>query len=66
MTIARWIGIGIIQIAIGAIVLYLLNTVGSYVNVNVPINPITAAITGLLGVPGLLALLVIKLWIIKV
>ncbi len=64
MKILKWIGIGVIQVAIGAILLFLLNAAGGYFDFSIPINPITASITGILGIPGVLALIVIQLFIV--
>ncbi len=60
----RWIGQGLIKIAIGALLLFFLNTFGSPIDLHVPINPGTAIVTGFLGVPGLVALAAIELIII--
>ncbi|BCJ87443.1 pro-sigmaK processing inhibitor BofA family protein [Effusibacillus dendaii] len=48
----------------GVIGLFLLNLAGQYIQVYIPVNPVTALLVGLLGVPGLAALLVIQLWIL--
>lgn len=60
----RWIGQGLIKIAIGALLLFFLNTFGTPIDLHVPINPGTAIVTGFLGVPGLVALAAIELIII--
>jgi inhibitor of the pro-sigma K processing machinery len=48
----------------GVIGLFLLNLVGQYIQLHIPINPATALLTGMLGVPGLAALIIIQLWIL--
>lgn len=48
----------------GVIGLFLLNLAGQYIQLHIPINPVTALLAGLLGVPGLAALIVIQLWIL--
>lgn len=48
----------------GVIGLYLLNLAGQYIQLHIPINPLTALLAGLLGVPGLAALIAIQLWIL--
>lgn len=58
------LGQGIIKIFIGAFLLFFLNAFGSNFCIHVPINLITAAISGFLGIPGLAALTVIQIWII--
>ncbi|MCU9615361.1 pro-sigmaK processing inhibitor BofA family protein [Caldibacillus lycopersici] len=60
----RFIGQGIIKIVIGALFLFFLNVIGSNFGIHVPINFITATISGLLGLPGVAALTVIQLWIL--
>ncbi|MCA0989652.1 pro-sigmaK processing inhibitor BofA family protein [Guptibacillus algicola] len=60
----RWIGHGLIKLAIGALLLFFLNTFGTPFDLHVPINFGTAAISGFLGLPGLVALACIQLIII--
>ncbi|KXG77668.1 pro-sigmaK processing inhibitor BofA family protein [Thermotalea metallivorans] len=45
---------------IGGILLFLLNLVGSFFNVGIAVNPITALIAGFLGVPGVILMLVVQ------
>ncbi|RNB56174.1 pro-sigmaK processing inhibitor BofA [Brevibacillus gelatini] len=59
----RWMGVGVMQVVIGAILLFFTNLVGELASFHIPINPITALIAGFLRLPGLAALIVIKLWI---
>jgi inhibitor of the pro-sigma K processing machinery len=60
----RFIGTTSIKILIGALFLFFLNTLGNQFGVHVPINLITSAVSGLLGLPGLFALVAIEMWII--
>ncbi|KMM37756.1 pro-sigmaK processing inhibitor BofA family protein [Guptibacillus hwajinpoensis] len=60
----RWVGQGLIKLAIGALLLFFLNTFGTPFDLHVPINPGTAFVTGFLGVPGLVALAAIEIIII--
>lgn len=60
----RLIGQGVIKILIGAIFLFFLNAFGNSMGIYVPINFATAAISGLLGIPGVVALVAIQTWII--
>ncbi len=48
----------LVNSAIGGICLLAINAVGSSVGLSVPINVITAVITGLLGLPGVAGLVV--------
>lgn len=59
-----FIGQGIVKIMIGAIFLFFLNAIGSHIGIHVPINLITATISGFLGIPGVLALAAIQYWIL--
>ncbi|WP_132246135.1 pro-sigmaK processing inhibitor BofA family protein [Marinisporobacter balticus] len=45
---------------IGGIVLILLNLIGSFWNIHIAINPITALIAGILGVPGVVLMVVLQ------
>ena len=60
----KFLGQGIVKIAIGALFLFFLNAFGSNFGIHVPINIVTATISGLLGIPGVAALAVIQIWII--
>ncbi len=46
---------------IGAAVLFAINFIGQSFNFNIGINPITALVAGLLGVPGVILLIVVRL-----
>ncbi|KYD18818.1 pro-sigmaK processing inhibitor BofA family protein [Caldibacillus debilis] len=59
-----FIGQGIVKLTIGALLLFALNFIGGHAGIHVPINLITAAVSGFLGIPGVLALAVIRLWIL--
>ncbi|MDP4162967.1 MAG: pro-sigmaK processing inhibitor BofA family protein [Bacillota bacterium] len=61
---ARFIGQAAIKLIIGALFLFFLNAAGSRYDIHVPINFATSAISGILGVPGLLALVAIQKWVI--
>lgn len=45
---------------IGGLMLWVLNLVGGFFNLQVAINPITALIAGFLGIPGVLLILVLQ------
>ncbi|SEM85932.1 pro-sigmaK processing inhibitor BofA family protein [Lihuaxuella thermophila] len=57
----KWIWYGLLYSAVGGIVLFIVNLLGQYVHFHLPINPVTALITGWLGIPGLFYLIVVKL-----
>lgn len=60
----RWVGYGLFKVALGAVLLFIFNSIGGYYDFTIPINPITAATSGLLGLPGLVSLVVIKAFVI--
>ncbi|RAK14185.1 inhibitor of the pro-sigma K processing machinery [Anoxybacillus vitaminiphilus] len=60
----RFIGQGMIKLVIGALFLFAVNTIGSSFDIHVPINLLTSAVSGFLGIPGLIALVVIEKYII--
>jgi inhibitor of the pro-sigma K processing machinery len=60
----NWIGYLCLNVAIAAFLLYIVNLLGPYTQVEVPLNAVTVGTVSILGIPGLLALIAIKLWII--
>ncbi|MFO1441706.1 pro-sigmaK processing inhibitor BofA family protein [Bacillus sp. Bva_UNVM-123] len=59
----RFIGQGVIKLLIGALFLFFLNVFGNQYGIHVPINFITAAVSGFLGIPGLFALVAVQTWV---
>ena len=60
----HFLGQGIIKLLIGALFLFFLNMLGNKFGIHIPINFVTSAISGFLGIPGLCALVAIEMWII--
>ena len=60
----RWVAYGLFKIALGGVLLFVFNSIGGYYDFTIPINPVTAAALGLLGLPGMVSLVVIKAFII--
>ncbi len=58
----RWVGLVALQLVIGAVLLFFANLVGEMAGYHIPINPITALLGGFLRIPGVLALIVIRLY----
>lgn len=56
----RWIGRLAVRLLIGVFFLFLLNVVGQSFSLHIPINIATASVSGLLGIPGVAALVLIK------
>lgn len=48
---------------VGVILLYVVNLIGANFGIQIGINIITALISGILGVPGVIALILIQLFI---
>ncbi|MBY0148938.1 pro-sigmaK processing inhibitor BofA family protein [Neobacillus niacini] len=61
---ARFIGQAVVKVLIGALLLFFLNTAGNSFGIHVPINFATSAVSGFLGIPGLVALAAIQKFII--
>jgi inhibitor of the pro-sigma K processing machinery len=49
--------------ALGAMAIYLFNWIATYWRMEISINPFNTLFTGLLGIPGLISLVVMKYWI---
>ncbi|OIJ16230.1 transcriptional regulator [Anaerobacillus arseniciselenatis] len=60
----RFVGQGMIKLIIGALFLFFLNAFGSVVDYQIPINFVTASVSGFLGIPGLIVLIAIDLLIL--
>lgn len=53
----KWAGRLVLSSMIGGIIILAVNLIGGYWGIFVPLNLLTAAITGLLGIPGVICLL---------
>ncbi|WP_223703584.1 pro-sigmaK processing inhibitor BofA family protein [Sutcliffiella deserti] len=60
----KFLGQAAIKIMIGALFLFFLNAFGNSIGIHVPINFATSAVSGLLGIPGVAALVIIQMYII--
>jgi len=56
----RMIGSGLVKIMIGSLGLFIINSIGTLMGFHIPINLLTASISGFLGIPGMAALLAIE------
>ncbi len=54
----KWI---IKTLLIGSIVIFIFNFIGSYLNLNIPVNLLTILIIGALRIPGIAAILIYNL-----
>ena len=56
----KWLAKALLHAAVGFVALFVFNFLGTYIDVELEINFVSALITGVLGVPGVLILLVFK------
>ncbi|MBP1994981.1 pro-sigmaK processing inhibitor BofA family protein [Paenibacillus eucommiae] len=57
----RWISVLAMNIVFAALILYVINLFGSYTHMNIPMNYLTLAVVALLGIPGVLLLIALKI-----
>ena len=50
----------LINIAVGVVLLFLVNYIGAYFNFVIPINWVSALVVGLLGIPGVIILAIMQ------
>jgi inhibitor of the pro-sigma K processing machinery len=60
----RLVGQVFVKVMIGALLLFFLNAFGSTFDLHIPINLATSTVSGLLGIPGIIALVVIETFIL--
>lgn len=60
----QWIGYLCLHIAFAAFLLYVVNLLGPYTRLEVPLNLATVGTVSVLGVPGLMMLIALKLWVV--
>jgi len=51
-------------VIVGVVAILLINLIGQPYGFHIALNPFTAALTGLLGLPGVAALAAIHIWVI--
>ena len=56
----KWMAKGALHAAVGFVALFVLNFIGSWVDLHLEVNLVNCLITGIFGVPGVIILLVIK------
>ncbi|MDZ5609705.1 pro-sigmaK processing inhibitor BofA family protein [Bacillus pseudomycoides] len=59
----QFIGKLFVKVMIGVVFLFAVNVLGTYFGFHIPINIGTASISSFLGIPGICALVIIKLYI---
>lgn len=60
----KWIGQIMTRVIVAVILLFFVNLFGAQFGLHIPINGFTATISTLLGIPGLLSLMAIHLWVL--
>ncbi|NEU32678.1 pro-sigmaK processing inhibitor BofA [bacterium LRH843] len=60
----RFAGNIAVKFIIGALMLFFVNAIGTFIDIHIPINGATAAVSGILGVPGVILLILVKQFII--
>lgn len=60
----RLVGKGILHVALGAVVLFVFNIFAGAYDFQIPLNLVTVSISGFLGIPGVLGLICIKLFVL--
>lgn len=60
----KFLGLGLVKVLIGALLLFFLNAFGASFGLHIPINLITSTVSGLLGIPGVAALVIIQMFIL--
>ncbi|HEU4964014.1 MAG TPA: pro-sigmaK processing inhibitor BofA family protein [Bacilli bacterium] len=51
-------------VIVGIVALFLINAVGQAFGFHIAMNPVTAITAGLLGLPGVAAMVIIKVWLL--
>lgn len=59
----QFIGKMFVKVIIGVVLLFAVNVVGTYFGFHIPINLGTTSVSSVLGIPGICALVIIKLYI---
>jgi inhibitor of the pro-sigma K processing machinery len=60
----HWVGYALGNIIIAAVILYVMDLTGLFEEYRIPVNLVTIATVGILGIPGLLLLAAIKVFVI--
>ncbi|RSL29261.1 pro-sigmaK processing inhibitor BofA [Salibacterium salarium] len=60
----KWAGGFLVRLIIGALALFFLNAFGSVLDYHLPINLVTVFVSGILGIPGVLMLVAVDIFIL--
>ncbi len=61
----KWVFKLLVSALAGGVVLGLINYFGTFMNLHIPLNPVTALTAGFLGIPGIVLLFVLQQLIMK-
>lgn len=59
----KWIFKLVLNAVIGGLILVTINFIGGFAGMNIIINPLTALITGFLGIPGIALIIILQYFI---
>ncbi|MCP3032271.1 pro-sigmaK processing inhibitor BofA family protein [Halobacillus sp. A1] len=60
----KWLGQALMRVVIAVILLFFVNLFGAQFGLHIPINGFTAIASAVLGIPGVLSLVAIHLWVL--
>lgn len=60
----RFLGNVAVKFIVGALMLFFVNAFGTFIDFHIPINGVTAAVSGILGVPGVVLLILVKQFVL--
>ncbi|WP_101841809.1 pro-sigmaK processing inhibitor BofA family protein [Halobacillus sp. Marseille-P3879] len=60
----KWVGRALMRVVIAVILLFFVNLFGAQFGLHIPINVFTTAASALLGLPGVLSLVAIHIWVL--
>lgn len=60
----QWLGKLCLHLALACMMLYIVNLFSSYTRLELPLNAVTVGTISILGIPGLVVLAALKLWVL--
>jgi inhibitor of the pro-sigma K processing machinery len=60
----HWFGYVCLNVAFAAFLLYIVNLLGPYTGLELPVNATTVGTVSILGIPGFMMLAALKLWVV--
>ncbi|WP_173918040.1 pro-sigmaK processing inhibitor BofA family protein [Halobacillus sp. Marseille-Q1614] len=59
----KWLGQAFMKVVIAVVLLFFINLFGAEFGLHIPINGFTTIASALLGIPGILSLVAIHIWV---